>query len=95
MGWNLIFHEVYVSTPTADITTYKFIINSNIYAPGTRYMCYDIKNFYLVTPLIRYEYIKIPIDILPEEIIMEYNLTKLAHNGYIYCEVWKGMHSLP
>ena len=42
------------------------------------------KNFYLVTPLIRYEKIKIPIDILPEDIIMEYNLMNLAHNRYIH-----------
>ena len=42
------------------------------------------KNFYLGIPLIGYEYIKISIDILPEEIIMEHKLMNLAQNGYIY-----------
>ena len=45
--------------------------------------------------MVRYEHIKIPIDILPEEIIMEYNVMNLAHNGYIYCEIWKGIYGLP
>ena len=58
-------------------------------------MCYDIKIFYLGTPLILYEYIKFIIDIQPEEIIIEYKLINIAHNRYIYCEIWKGMYDLP
>ena len=46
-------------------------------------MCCDIKNLYLGTTFIWYEYIKIPIDILPAEIIEEYNLGTIAQNGYI------------
>ena len=53
------------------------------------------KTFYLGTPLIRYEYIKITIDILPEEIIKEYNLMNIVHNGYIYCEIRKLMYGIP
>ena len=45
--------------------------------------------------MIRYEYIKIIIDIIPEDIIMEYNLMNLTHNGYIYCKIWKGIYGLP
>ena len=44
-------------------------------------MCCNIKKFYLGTPLIQYEYIKIPIDILQEDIIKEYNLIKIAQCG--------------
>ena len=43
----------------------------------------------------RYEYIKIPIYILPEEIIIEYNLINLAYKGYVHCEIQKGMYGLP
>ena len=43
----------------------------------------------------RFEYMKIPIDILPQEIIIEYGLDKLVHNGFIYCEIRKGMYGLP
>ena len=58
-------------------------------------MCYDIKNLYLGTPISRYEYIKILIYILPDEIIIEYNLMNLAYKGYVYCEIQKGMYGLP
>ena len=94
MGVKFVFNAGYVIIPTADITTAKLVINSTISKPGARYMCCDIKTFYLVTPLLVYDYIKLPIDILPEEIILEYNLVNLAHNGYVYCEIWKGMYGL-
>ena len=91
VGSYLIDYEVDLRTPTAEINTLNLIINSTISTPGSRYMCCDIKNFYLVRPLISYEHIKIPIDILPEEIIKEYNLMNITHNWYIYCEIWREM----
>ena len=95
VGGNLINYPGDVSTPTADITTAKLLINSTISTPGARYMCCDVKNFYLGTPLTRYEYIKIPLHIIPDEIIQEYNLNEIADNGYIYCEIRKGVYGLP
>ena len=95
VGGNLFFYTEDVSTLTVDITTSKIVVNSNMYTPGARYMCYDINNSYLGTPLIRYEYIKIPIDILPEEIILEYNLMNLSHNEYVYFEMRKVVYGLP
>ena len=85
MEGNLVFYSGYVRTPTADISTAKNIINIAISTLRTKYMCCDVKSLYLVTPLIKYEYIKIPIYILPEEVILEYNLMNLAHNRYVYC----------
>ena len=41
---SLITYAGDVSTPTADITTEKLIINSTISTPGARYMCCDIKD---------------------------------------------------
>ena len=58
-------------------------------------MCMDVKNFYLNTPMPRYEYMKIPIALIPDEVIMAYNLQPLIHNGYIYIEIQKGMYGLP
>ena len=52
VGSNLIDYVVDVSTPTADINTANLVINGTISTPGARYMCCDIKNFYLGTPLI-------------------------------------------
>ena len=42
----------------------------------------------------RYEYMKISLAILPEEIIAQYNLLQLASNGWVYLEIRKGMPGL-
>ena len=47
-------------------------------------MCIDIANFYLNNPMDRYEYTKLPLEIIPEEIIQQYNLGKLAHTDFVY-----------
>ena len=39
----------------------------------------------------RYEYMKISLAILPEEMIAQYNLPQLASNGWVYLEIRKGM----
>ena len=52
VGGNLIDYTGDVSTPTEDITTAKPIINSTIFTPRAKYMCCNIINFYLGTPLI-------------------------------------------
>ena len=58
-------------------------------------MCTDIANFYLNKPMNRYEYIKLPLDIIPEEIIQQYNLRNLEHKGFVYMKLQKGMYGLP
>jgi hypothetical protein len=61
--------------------------NSVLSTEGVRYMCLDIKNFYLTTPLDCYEYMKIPLNIFPEWIIKQYDSNKHALNGFIYLEM--------
>jgi hypothetical protein len=50
-------------------------------------MTADLKDFYLGTPMLRYEYMRIPIDMLPDTIIDQYNLGPLFHNGFVYVEI--------
>ena len=42
----------------------------------------------------RYEYMNIILDILPEEIIAQYNLYQLASNRWVYLEIHKGIPGL-
>ena len=63
-----------MSTKTASMTTIKILFNSTISTPGARFMTLDLKNFYYFTPMIRYEYIRLPFAIIPNEIITQYNL---------------------
>lgn len=59
-------------------------------------MTTNIKNFYLNMPLNHFEYMCLALDILPEEIIIQYNLCNIIYqDGYIFLELWKGMYGLP
>jgi len=70
-------------------------LNSVISTPGARYMTLDLKNFYLNTPLERFEYMRTPIIIFPKTIIDHYNLLPLVTNGHIMVEIRKGIYGLP
>jgi hypothetical protein len=93
VGGNLIDYPSDVSTKTADLITSKIIFNSVLSTPGAQFMGIDLKNFYLNTPLDRYEYMPLSIAIIPDKIIKQYNLLSLMHNGYIYIKIRKGMYS--
>jgi hypothetical protein len=47
-------------------------------------MMMDIKNYYLGTPLPRFEYMKMFLSRFPEEIVQRYNLNALAVDGWVY-----------
>jgi hypothetical protein len=55
----------------------------------------DIKDFYLNTPMKRYECLCLKITDIPEEIIKEYRLDKkVTEDGCMYTEIQIGMYSL-
>jgi hypothetical protein len=58
-----------VATSTADITTFKILINSTLSTEDAAMMMMGIKNYYLGTPLPRFEYMKMLLSRFPEEII--------------------------
>jgi hypothetical protein len=83
-----------VAISTADITTFKILINSTLSTEDAAMMMMDIKNYYLGTPLPRFEYMKMLLSRFPEEIIQKYNLNALAVDGWVYIEIRKGMYGL-
>jgi len=83
-------------TPTANLLTVKLLINSIISTAGAKFMTMDTKDFYLNTPMARYKYMQLRIANMPDDIIEHYNLrNKATPDGYIYCEIQKGMYGLP
>jgi hypothetical protein len=74
VGGNLIQYQGDFSTRSADLTTSKYLWNSTISTDGDKYMCLDVNNFYLGTPMDNFEYMRIPIKLVPHEIILQYNL---------------------
>jgi hypothetical protein len=83
-----------VATSTADITTFKILINSTLSTEDAAMMMMDIKNYYLGTPLPRFEYMKMLLSRFPEDIIQKYNLNKLAVDSWVYIEIQKCMYGL-
>jgi hypothetical protein len=86
-GGNLINYPGELTTRTADLTTSKLMWNSVLSTKGAKYMCLDIKNFYLTAPLDRYEYMKMPLSLFPSWTKEQYNLDKHAKNGFVYLEM--------
>jgi len=69
--------------------------NSVLSTEGAKYMCLDIKNFYLIAPLDRYEYMKMPLSLFPTWTKEQDNLNKLAKNGFVYLEMRRAVLGLP
>jgi hypothetical protein len=94
VGGNRLDYSGDVANSTADITTFKNLINSTLSTQDAAMMMMDIKNYYMGTPLHRYEYTRMLLSRFPEEIVTTYNLTALAVDGWVYIEIRKGMYGL-
>jgi hypothetical protein len=94
-GGDKIEYAGNVSTPTVDMPTVKCHLNDVISTPNARYCTADAVNFYLGTPLPDYEYMRIPVSVIPADIMDQYNLAPLVHNAYIMVEIRKGIYGLP
>jgi len=58
-------------------------------------MTMDISNMYLNTPLKDFQYMRFHIDLIPEEVIEEYNLwDRVVKDGWLYCEIRMAIYGL-
>jgi hypothetical protein len=73
----------------------KLLWNSTISTKGACFAGADIKNMYLKTPLDRFECMKMPLSLFPQDIIDHYRLNNKVLNGYVYMKICKGMYGLP
>ena len=82
-------------TPTVDLLTFKILFNSIISTPGTKFMTIDIEYLYLNTPMLRFDYMRLKLTDLPNNIVQQYNLvSKVTRCGYVYVEIRRGMYGL-
>ena len=96
MGGTLINYPGDCGTPTADLLTVKLMFNIIISTPNAKFMTIDIKDLYLMTPMERFEYFRMKLDLFPQDIIEEYGLNnKVDADGNVLCEVRRGMYGLP
>jgi hypothetical protein len=94
-GGDRINYPFETSIKTAGLATAKLIFNSVISTKNGRFMTMNIKDFYLNTPVSRFEYMRIPVSLIPKAIFGQYNLGPLVQDGFVYVEIRKGMFGLP
>jgi hypothetical protein len=94
VGGDRLYYSGDVATSTADITTLKILINSTISTTDAEMVMMDIKNYYLGTPLPRFEYMKMLLSRFLEEIVDKYNLGALAVDDCVHIEMSKGTYGL-
>ena len=82
------------TTHCAGLKTTKCLLNSTIYTPGACFKTLDIKDFYYGTAMDRYEYMKLALACIPDEIIEQYKLNTLSSDGWVYLEIRKGIPGL-
>ena len=91
-GGDRIEAEGDVSMQVADLTTTKLLINKALSTPKGRCTVMDVKDYYLGSVRKSPEYLKIPINILPQQIWDQYPIEEMQHSGFVYVEVTGGMY---
>ena len=83
-------------SPTTNMIECKVLLNSVISDAhkNARFMSLDIKDFFLATPMKTNKYMRISMEVLPQDIIERYDLLRKAVNGYVYVKIKKGMYGL-
>ena len=60
-----------VSTPTGSLEIVKMVINSVLSRRNAKFSAFDVKNFYLDTPMAKPEYVRVQLKYIPQELIDE------------------------
>ena len=84
MGGDKLSHYGPTATQCARLITTKILLKSVVSTTPALFMYTDIHDFYYNTPMVDFEYMKLPLRISPQEIIDQYNLKNLvAADGYV------------
>eukprot|EP00804_Cyclotella_cryptica_P026917 CCRYP_014747-RA/>CCRYP_014747-RA protein AED:0.44 eAED:0.44 QI:0/0/0/1/0/0/3/0/248 len=78
----------HTTTPTPKMLVARVLFNSVVSTPGAGFVTVDISNFYLMTPLLQPEYIRIKLSNLRQKIIDQYKLQdKVNRHGMIFVTI--------
>ena len=96
VGGDKLSYSSDTGSPAASLLKTKILLNSTISDAhkGARFMCMDLKDFFLATPMPHPEFMKVPYKYFPQDIISKYKLQNLVHNDYIYVKIKKGMYGI-
>ena len=82
------------TTKTADLRTSKVLWNSVLSTALAKFMCIGIRKFYLCTPMLRYEYIHMHLEISLQHALEQYDLDRKAKNGEVYLKIQYSIYGL-
>ena len=95
-GDKLPYHDD-AGSPAADLLETKILLNSTILDAkrGARFMCLDIKDHFLATPMQHPEYMRVKMKYIPEDIRQRYNIYDIVtKDDWVYIKIQKGMPGL-
>ena len=94
-GGNKLDYPGDPSSPAVSLLNMKIHINSTISRAkhNARYMCIDIKNFYLGTPMKYFQYIRIHKKIIPQEVLDKYDII-FDNRNFTNVEIRRGIYGL-
>jgi hypothetical protein len=96
VGGNLIEYPGNVSVATAKMEMIKILLNGVVSTPGAKFWAANVTNFYLNTPMEQHEFARVPFNLIPNEIVLEYELSRLVDKkGFVLVQVEKDMYRLP
>ena len=94
VGGDRLEYNGITSTQTASINTTKCLVNSTLSTREAKFMSADIKEYYYGTRLKIFEYMRMALKDIPEEIIEQYDLPTMASDDWVYMQIEKGMPGL-
>ena len=88
------------SCNTAEYPLIKTLLSATLHDvkfidSDTRFVNIDATDFYIFTPLEEPAYMGVPVKEIPQEIVIEYDLMKRAHNGMVYFKIVQSMWGHP
>ena len=84
-------------SPAADLLETKILLNSTISDAkrGARFMCLDIKDHFLATPMSNPEFMRVKLKYIPEDIRQRYKIYDIvSKDDWVYIKIQKGMPGL-
>jgi hypothetical protein len=97
VGGDKLPYDNDAGSPAASLLETKLILNSTISDAdkGARFLCADLKDHFLASPMKDPEFMRIRYKYFPDAIRKQYNLDQFVTNtGYIYIRIKKGMYGL-
>ena len=97
LGGDKLEYSDETAAPAANLLETKILVNSVISdaVKGARFMSMDIKDFFLQSTLPEKEYLRIHSRYFTPYFRQLYNINeKINKDGYVYCEILKGMYGL-